>query len=117
MLMTEISTEKIPDIYQRFARVIDERHWKKRVVALKQEMKGNRFLHRHIHAENAVVFQLEHLRELHVKHRVIPPREAANEAIYPAASRSPGAIYHGRIVRRASGAVEASCARRHKKLR
>ena len=86
MLMTEISTAKIPDIYQKFARVIDERHWKKRVVALKQEMKGNRFLHRYIHAENAVVFQLEHLRELHVKHRVIPPWEAANEAIYPAAS-------------------------------
>ncbi len=86
MLTTEINTGQISDIYQKFARVIDDRHWKKRVAALEQEMKGNRFLREYIPAENAVVFQLEHLRKLHAKYRVVPLSETENEAIYLAVS-------------------------------
>ena len=44
MLTNEINTGEIPEIYQNFARVINARHWGKRVAVLKQDMKGNRFL-------------------------------------------------------------------------
>ncbi len=108
MLMTEIATEKISDMYQRFARVVDDRHWRKRVHALKQEMKGNRFLSEYIHAENAVVFQLEHLRELHAKYRVVPLKEIENKDIYPAAGFAAQIL----SIMDASPAAQAECLRR-----
>lgn len=85
MLITEIDTAEIPYIYERFANVICESHWQRRVAALKQEMKGNRFISRYIRDENTVVFQLEHLRRLREKYGVVPQAEAANVEIYQAA--------------------------------
>ena len=86
MLMTEMHTARIPGIYRRFADVIGDRHWKNRVAQLKQEMKGNRFLAEHLKRENAIAFQLDHLRELTVKFGGIPTQESNNHFIYPAMS-------------------------------
>ena len=86
MLMTEMHTARIPGIYRRFADVIGDRHWKNRVAQLKQEMKGNRFLAEHLKRENAIAFQLDHLRELVVKFGGVPTQESNNHFIYPAMS-------------------------------
>lgn len=67
MLTTELETRDIPAIYERFAREIGEKHWKHRVQALKQDIKGNPFLERLHLQENAIAYQLEQLRELHVR--------------------------------------------------
>lgn len=86
MLATEIFVEQIPDVYLRFAQAIGESHWKKRASALRQEIKGNRFLERYIRDENSVAFQLDHLRELKEKYGAIPPEALANDDIFPAIS-------------------------------
>ncbi len=51
LLRTELDTAEIPEIYLRFADVIDEKHWKNRVSLLKSVIRGNRFLKDHLHAE------------------------------------------------------------------
>jgi hypothetical protein len=86
MILTEIHTAHIPDVYKRFADFVGDNHWKNRVVQLKQEAKGNRFLADYNRSENSITFQLEHLRELTNKFGYIPPWEITNHAIYPAAS-------------------------------
>ncbi len=84
MLVTDIATGQISEIYQRFGHVIGEAHWKKRACLLKNEVKGNRFLSEYIAMENALVFQLDHLRMVHARHHVIPHYELENRDIYPA---------------------------------
>ena len=86
MLLTELSTARIPDVYQQFAAVIGDSHWRSRVGQIKQEIRGNRFLAQHLESENALAYQFEHLRELTAKFGRIPPWEANNHAIYPATS-------------------------------
>lgn len=86
MLVTELFVEQTPELYTRFASVIGERHWKHRSSTLRQEIKGNRLLEKHLRTENSVVFQLDHLRELQAKCGVIPLQALANGRIYPAVS-------------------------------
>ena len=86
MLLTELSTARIPHVYKQFAAVVGESHWRSRVVQLKQEIRGNRFLAKHLQHENALAYQFEHLRELTAKFGTFPSWETNNHAIYPAAS-------------------------------
>jgi hypothetical protein len=86
MLLTELSTARIPDVYQQFAAVIGDCHWRSRFGQLKQEIRGNRFLAQHLESENALAYQFDHLRELTGKFGRVPPWEANNHAVYPAAS-------------------------------
>ena len=86
MLLTELSTARIPNVYRQFAAVVGDGHWKNRVGQLKQEIRGNRFLAQHLQNENALAYQFERLRELTAKFGQIPQWEANNHAIYPAAS-------------------------------
>ncbi len=86
MLVTELHPAQIPGLYQRFAEVIGESHWKRRVAQIKQEIRGNRFLHEHLEQENAIAFQLEHLRTLFERFGGIPPHELNNRDSYPAMS-------------------------------
>ena len=86
MLLTELTTTQIPLFYKQFAAAVGESHWRSRVVQLKQEIRGNRFLAQHLKHENALAYQFEHLRELTAKFGSIPSRETNNHAIYPAAS-------------------------------
>jgi hypothetical protein len=86
MILTEMQTAQIPDIYKRFTTIVGDDHWKKRVAQLKKEIKGNRFLGDFIQSENSVTFQLDYLRELTTKFGKIPAWEIDNYAIYPAAS-------------------------------
>ena len=86
MLLTELSTARIPQIYKQFTAIVGESHWRNRVVQLKQEIRGNRFLAQHLQHENALAYQFEHLRELTAKFGSIPSWETNNHAIYPAAS-------------------------------
>jgi hypothetical protein len=86
MILTEIETAQIPEVYRRFAGVVGDSHWKKRVALLRQETKGKRFLAGYIQQENPIAFQLEHLRELATRFGTIPSWEINNRAFYPAAS-------------------------------
>lgn len=86
MLLTELTTADIPELYQRFARVVGDKHWKKRVSALKAEATGNRFLADYFQAENGIAFQLERCRNLATRHGDIPQAEAENEGLYSAIS-------------------------------
>jgi hypothetical protein len=38
MLLTELHTAEIPDLYARFASVVGDKHWKQRVASIKQEI-------------------------------------------------------------------------------
>jgi hypothetical protein len=64
MLPTELHARDIPHIYDSFAEVVGERHWRQRVSLLRQEIRGNRFLAQLHTKENAIAFQLEHLAHL-----------------------------------------------------
>lgn len=86
MILTELHTAEIPDVYAKFASVVGEKHWKQRVAVLRQEIRGNAFLRDHLLRENAIAFQLDRLRELAAKHGRVPLWEVNNEELYPAAS-------------------------------
>ena len=64
MLLTELSTARIPDVYQQFAAVIGDCHWRNRIDQLKQEIRGNRFLAQHLESENALAKNESAVREL-----------------------------------------------------
>jgi hypothetical protein len=84
LLQTELTTAEIPEIYQRFAHVVDDRHWKRRVAALKVDARGNRFLGRYLNAENSIAFALERCRILVAQHGVLLPGEVEKQDLYPA---------------------------------
>ena len=86
MLLTELHTAEIPEVYERFASVVGDRHWKQRVASIKQEIKGNSFLRDHLMRENAIAFQLDRLREMVDKYGRVPTWEVNNQELYPAAS-------------------------------
>ena len=86
VLLTELHTAEIPDVYARFASVVGDKHWKQRVAVLKQEIKGNPFLRDHLMHENALAFQLDRLREMAEKFGRVPPWEVNNHELFPAAS-------------------------------
>ena len=83
-IATEIYTNQISETYQRFARIIGESNWKKRVFDIKSEIKGNKFLRDHLYQENSIAMQFENLRTLIAKFGVIPQNEINNKLNYPA---------------------------------
>lgn len=86
MLLTELGTGEIPGVYRRFAEFVGEAHWRNRIKKIKEEIRGNRFLGEFLRHENALAFQLDHLRELQARYGSIPAREVNNRQIYPAMS-------------------------------
>jgi hypothetical protein len=86
MLATELHTRDIPNVYRRFADAIGERYWKRRVMVLKDEIRGNRFL-RDLHLrENAIAFQLENIRAIYERFGATAISDYNNDANLPAAS-------------------------------
>lgn len=86
MLTLELKTRDFPEIYARFAKEVGEQHWKKRVAALKQEVKGNSLLEGLHRQEDSISFQLEQLRELHAKFGGHPVQAYNEQSHFPAAS-------------------------------
>ncbi|MCK9202777.1 MAG: hypothetical protein M0P42_16790 [Gallionella sp.] len=86
MIVTELHVEEIPEIYRRFAIAIGDQHWKRRVIALKNEIRGNRFLASYLHDENSIAFTLDRFRELNEKYGAIPLQAAATHNTFPAVS-------------------------------
>lgn len=86
MIVTELHVEEIPEIYRRFAITIGDQHWKRRVIQLKNEIRGNRFLASFLHDENSIAFTLDRFRELNEKYGVIPLQEATTHNTFPAVS-------------------------------
>lgn len=81
MLLTELGTGEIPEVYRRFAAFVGEAHWRNRIRRIKDEIRGNRFLGEHLRHENALSFQRGHLRELHARYGSIPAPEVNNREI------------------------------------
>lgn len=86
MVITELQTWRIPELYTSFESAIGESYWRRRMAQLNSEIKGNRFLSSYLIHENAIAFQLEHLRQIKLKFGQIPPSEFNNPGIYPAMS-------------------------------
>lgn len=85
MIITDLYTSDIPEIYQRFAKEIGENHWRDRVALCKQDMRGNPFLREFLLRENAIAFQLEALREIIQKHGRVPLHLIEGQLIYEGA--------------------------------
>lgn len=86
MLLTELRTSEIPEVYREFSEFIGANHWRYRVKQLKDEIRGNRFLREFLQHENSIAYQLEHLAVLRTRHGGIPPAETNSPQIYPAMS-------------------------------
>lgn len=84
LLRTELDTAEIPELYLRFANVIDDKHWKNRVSLLKSAIRGNRFLKDYLHAENTIAFALDWCRDIVAKNGDIAQAEADSQELYPA---------------------------------
>ncbi|MDR2128217.1 MAG: hypothetical protein LBP52_04005 [Burkholderiaceae bacterium] len=63
-LLTEIRTSDMPAVYQRFADVVRDRIWARRVEKIEEEIKRHRFLKTYLCAENEIAFSLNRCREL-----------------------------------------------------
>lgn len=44
MLLTELVSGEIPEVYHRFAALVGEAHWRNRSRKIKEEIRGNRCL-------------------------------------------------------------------------
>lgn len=86
MLKVELHTAEIPEVFHQFKSSIGEKHWIRRVAAVKQQIRGNPFLKDYLVEENAIAFALAHCSDLVKKYGDIPPQEIDNYAIYPAIS-------------------------------
>lgn len=86
MMLTELVTGQIPEVYHEFSEFVGESHWRNRVKQLKEEIRGNRFLKDFLQNENSIAYQLEHLAVIRTRYGGIPPAEANNRQIYPAMS-------------------------------
>lgn len=86
MLLTELHTAAIPELYERFATVVGDAHWKRRVVSIKREIKGNPLLREYLVSENIIPLQFDSLREKVDKFGCIPNWEINNPDHYAAAS-------------------------------
>jgi len=84
MLALELETWRIPDVYRRFAGEIGDTHWRRRVLLLKQDIRGNRFLSDMLTKDNAIAFQLERLRESLSNVNSLPLYDVRE--VYPAAA-------------------------------
>ncbi|MCY0853000.1 hypothetical protein [Cupriavidus sp. D39] len=85
-LLTQIETADIPEVYQRFANVIDARRWTCRVNKMKAEIEGNPFLTDFLRHENDIAFGLERCGDLIERYGQLPRDLEAARMLYPAIS-------------------------------
>jgi hypothetical protein len=86
VLSVELDTGEIPTIFSRFRELIEERHWRRRVLSVKAEIRGNRFLHDYLTEENGIAFALDRCSELTTRYGKIPDEETRNRDLYAAMS-------------------------------
>lgn len=84
MLKIQSQTNEIPNIFARFKDVIDERYWLKRMVLIKDAIRGHQFLKEYLTEENSIAFALAQCSALVDKYGRIPLHETENRALYPA---------------------------------
>ena len=83
LLRTELTTAEIPEIYRRFAHIVGDQHWKRRVSVVKAEAKGSHSLADYLHAENSIAFALDRCRDLVVRYGNLPRAQAENRKLWP----------------------------------
>lgn len=86
MLKVELHTNEIPELFSRFKAVIDERYWLKRIVSIKEDIRGHSFLAEYLADENEIAFALARCSNLVDRYGRIPMQEAENIDLYPAMS-------------------------------
>ncbi|MFA7504841.1 MAG: hypothetical protein WCZ28_09085, partial [Burkholderiaceae bacterium] len=114
-MQTELSTAQIPYIYSEFADLVGEKHWRKRVKKIKEEIKGFPFLAAHLADENEIAFQLDELRELQERYGFAGRWPEIGQQLYSAAelavqvismAKSLDADTRRRLIRRVHGALK-----------
>lgn len=83
-MQIDLYTKDIPEIFERFRDAIGERHWIKRVAAIKSEIKGKPYLRDFLLEENAIAFVLDKCSKLASRHGRIPPQHINDRSLYPA---------------------------------
>ncbi|HWS67212.1 MAG TPA: hypothetical protein VN325_30965, partial [Steroidobacteraceae bacterium] len=83
-LLTELHTHEAPDVYRRFAAVVGEQHWQRRVSQIKADIKANPFLSEYLLAENGIAFTLDRAGELFARYGGFPDTSPQTQALYPA---------------------------------
>lgn len=86
MLTTQLNIAQIPEVYERFSKVIGDSHWKRRVASLKAEARGNPLLTSLHRQENSIAFELERLRELRTRFDRFKILRSEDQALLEAAS-------------------------------
>lgn len=79
----DLYTQDIPEIFERFQEAIGERHWIKRVAAIKSEIKGQPYLRDYLLEENAIAFVLDKCSALASRYGRIPPQHTNDRASIP----------------------------------
>lgn len=85
MLDVDLHIEDVPRIFDRFCRLIGERSWLRRVLAIKREIQGHKFLSEYLTSENDVAFALARCSDLRRRYNTLPAQEIDDE-LYPALS-------------------------------
>lgn len=84
IIETEIHTSEIPEMYRRFERLIDSKHWHNKVRLCKDAIKGNPLLDEYLRYENSIAFKLDQLGNLLEKYQKIPIHLIEDRSFYPA---------------------------------
>lgn len=81
---TSICDYEIADLFRQFRNLIGERNWRQRVKKMREEIRGNKFLHHHLTQENDIAYQLCKCSDLERQFGVLPVGQFDLSPVYPA---------------------------------
>src|SRR5688572_11103155 len=71
-------------LLERFEQLLGERHWQRRVTAVKADIKGNPSLRDYLMVENSIAFALAHCSDMKKRFGQVPPQTLHDKGLYPA---------------------------------
>ncbi|MBD9358975.1 hypothetical protein [Methylomonas fluvii] len=83
-LKASIHDYELDDLFRKFRDIIGDRHWRRRVKKLNEEILGNQFLRDYHHQENEIAYQLSCCSDLLLHYGRLPVGQMDLFPIYPA---------------------------------
>lgn len=80
---TSIHDYEIDQLFRRFRQLIGDSNWRQRVKKLEEEIRGNKFLRRHLLQENDIAYQLNHCSNLERQYGTLLPGRMDLSPVYP----------------------------------